>query len=89
MRDWLTRAEWNAEKRYWKEYEAAQHAKAGRSLVTDEEKATLSKEELQRKAYGRWVSLRFTGRAPELGWTIVGDVASRQHKTIDQNGDPV
>lgn len=89
MRDWLSRKQWNAEKRYWKAYEAEQHAKAGRSLVTEEECATLSPERLRQLGWNRFMSLKHTYRAQELGWTVVGDVASRLHKTIDQNGNPV
>lgn len=79
MRDWLSRKDWNAEKKYWREYEAQQRAKGGASLVTDEELASLPAESLRQLVHNHWMSLRFIGRAPEVGLYVVGDVASKQH----------
>lgn len=74
MREWFPPGEWRRMKRE----EAARSS--GHSLATAEERATLSKDDLQCRAYNRWMSLRFTGRAPAVNLIIVGDVASKQHQ---------
>lgn len=73
MRDWPSSKEWRAEKKAIIALEAAQRAQHPGVKMTE----------------NQWRELRFTGRVAALGILIIGDVASPQHKTIDQNGDPV
>ena len=61
MSEWLPKKEWNAEKKVIAEYEAEIRAKSGRTLVTHDERATLSAEELGRLSFNRWMELKHTG----------------------------
>lgn len=57
---WLHPAEHRRLKTEQAQLEAEHAARAGRSLVTDKERATLPQDELARLAYGRWMAARCT-----------------------------
>lgn len=66
MRDWLSRKAWNAEKKFFRDQEATNRTKSSCSLITEEERITLTPQELRETAWRRWMELKHTGRCHEL-----------------------